>query len=230
MSLSSISSTTSLATSQFLPLSTKSNTDDAAVTNAPGTSRFASAISDAFASISISLDGTSTTSTTTSDASTTDGANGSDALGSFLQSLFAALHGQSAGSAPPADASSSDQDPSKQTVSAPGTVASTSRGEHVGHAHHGHGGKLEANLQSLISELQSSTATTATADPGTVASTSSTTTDSTLATLENKFDALLSASGSTSTNGNDSLATFLQTLAAGLHGAPPTGNVVSTQA
>lgn len=230
MSLSSISSTTSLAASQFMPLSTKSSTDDAPVTTTPGTSRFASAMSDAFASIGISLDGTWTTSSTTPDTGTTDSTDSSDALGSFLQSLFAALHGQSSASAPATDTSATDQTASQKTGDAAGTTASTSRGEHVGHAHHGHGGKLEANLKSLISELQSSS-TASSADPGTVASTSNTTTtDPALATLENKFDALLSANGSPSTPSSDTLATFLQTLAAGLHGAPPTGNVVTTLA
>ena len=248
MSLSSIGNATSIAASQFIPLS---STSKVASSGDPGTStggssglsRFASAISEAFASIGISLDGTSDTSTssasstsasttsTAADASTTDG---SDALGAFLQSLLAALHGQSAGSAPPPppdDGSSSDQTPSAPSVDAASATGSSTRTDDVGRAHHGHGGKLEADLQSLIQELQSSSDSTDTSTPGTVASTtSSTSTDPTLATLEKNFDSLLATNGSSSTGSSDSLSAFLQSLASALHGAPPTGNVLTTQA
>ncbi len=224
MSVSSINSTTNVAASQLTALSStpKPTSDTDAPFVPPGTSRFASAISDAFASIGISLDGPSTatsgtTATATTDA-TTDSAGTSDALGAFLQSLFAALHGQSTGSAASTDdASSGTGDPA--------------RADGVGRAHHGHGGKLEADLQSLISDLQSSSEPTTTGtDAASASTTSSATGDSALTTLEKQFDALVATSGTSSTDNSGALTTFLQTLAAGLHGAPPTGNVVSTQA
>jgi hypothetical protein len=268
MSISSISNTTSPTIAQLFGVqSTTGSTsvfNDTASSPSPtaGGGRFATAIKDAFASLGVSFDSTASTSSTSSATSasalatgaTTDTADtttstdsASDAVASFLQSLFAALHSQSAGSPPPTDSgapgdgpppvdgssatsASSSASSSATSSSAQSSTDSTTSAQasEVGHAHHGHHGKLERNLQSLISDLTASSSTDGTSATTDTSSTS-TSSDTTLSSLEQSFDAVLAQSGVTST-GNDTLTTFLQSLASKLEGAPSTGNVVSTAA
>ena len=80
--------------------------------------------------------------------------------------------------------------------------------------HHGGGGKIEGGLQKLIQTLSAG----ATSGSGSAAA----------SPLQTAFDNLVSANGGTP--GNASLTSFLQNLAQDLHGAPSSGNVVSTNA
>jgi hypothetical protein len=197
---------------------------------ANGASRFVTAIQNAFASLGISLDGSSTTTSSTASSSTTDASSTSstdtsstsDAVTTFLQNLLAALQSQSpqSASSSTADASTTASDQSAQTSA-------------VKHGHHHHGGKLEGDLQSLISQLTTSSDSTTNGSPtstGTTDTTSGTSATGSLSSLENSFDAVLAQNGIATTSDTDTLATFLKSLASSLHGAPATGNVVSTAA
>ncbi len=240
------------------PFVSSSSTDGATPGTVPtggGESRFVSAIKNAFESLGLSLDGSSSTTATasaTGTSSTGDASSSSDAVASFLQSLLAALHGQSAANGPPAppadDAASattataatsatSATDPtasSASTTTASGDATSAANGTPAAHHHHGHGGggRIDGDLKSLIAQLQSSDGSTTdgTTTPGTVASTTWSSGDTALATLEKNFDALLAQNGVASTGGTGQLTAFLEKLASGLDGAPATGNVVSTTA
>jgi hypothetical protein len=252
MTLSSIGSNSGLAAAQlyrFTSTSPSHSDVSSTTTQQPsGISRFASAISAAFASLGISLDGSSssTSASGSTDASSTDTSDSSgDTVNAFVQSLFAALHSQSAGSAPPPPSGDNGTEASpSQTQTAAAANGSTEgsgrvhRG-HGGHGGHGGGGKIEADLQSLIQELSTASSTStasttaATTDASTTAASTTaaaTSTDSTLATLEKSFDALVSQTGGSTATGTDSLTSFLKALAAGLQGAPSTGNVLTTQA
>jgi hypothetical protein len=152
-----------------------------------------------------------------------------------MQSLFAALHGQSSApaAAPPATDGTAPVDGTAPAAAASTTTASTdptaATTGAVHHGHHGHGGHGGGDLQSLISELTASDGSTT--DPS--AATSSTTTSGTssaLSNLETQFDTLLQQNGISTTNSADTLKSFLTTLASNLEGASPAGNVVQTTA
>jgi hypothetical protein len=278
MSISSIGNASSLTTSllsgvtsNINPFQFIDNTQSTSSAQKPaGGGLFASAIKDAFSKLGISIDAsggiasTSTASTastsSSSDASTTATSDGSDnAVSAFIQSLFAALHAQSAPPPPSASddeasttaassaaSSTASSSPTSSTTSTDGsTQASAAAGPekaHHSHGHHGHGGggKIEGDLQSLIQQLTAADGSTTT-DATTAATTDATgtttattataasTTGSPLSQLEQSFNALLSQSGVTPTS-SDPLKSFLESLAQNLHGAPSTGTVVSTEA
>jgi hypothetical protein len=260
MSISSIGNPSSLSLAQLygvsLPSTVMSTVTDTSTTStqASGASRFASAIKDAFASVGVSLDGTSgtsasaTTSSSTAASSTAATDDSGGAINAFVQSLLAALHGQAAAATTPATSTSATTDASSTLqVAQPGATATQAAAEpvkaHHGHGGHGHHGKLEGDLQSLISELTSSTdptdptsiATDPTATASTSAASASTTATPTagsapLSALQQSFNAVLAQSGVSPSAGGNALTTFLESLASRLHGAPATGNVVSTAA
>jgi hypothetical protein len=115
-----------------------------------------------------------------------------------MQTLMAALQAQSSG------------DTSKTDSHSTGSASATgNKGRHP---------NIEADLQSLIQQLTSST--TSTSD--TSAS------DSALSSLQQKFQGLLSALGDSGSNAT--LGNFLQALASNLQGSVSSGNVVNAQA
>jgi hypothetical protein len=113
-----------------------------------------------------------------------------------------------------------------------------------GHHHHGGGGggKVEGGLQSLMDQLGSNTdgsvataATTVGADAtdaadviGATPTTAATGASTPAGALQSSYNSMVAASGNAA--GAPSLSQFLQTLSQNLHGAPTSGNVVSTQA
>jgi hypothetical protein len=255
MSISSIGNPSSLSLAQLYgvssPSTIMSTVRDASTTGTQptGASRFAAAIKDAFASVGVSLDGTTgtsasaATSSSTAASSTTATADSGDAINAFVQSLLAALHGQAAAATTTATSTSATTDASSTLqVAQPGATAAQASAEpvkaHHGHGGHGHHGKLEGDLQSLISELTSSTdpttdPTSIATDPTATASTSTASTSTAgtpLSALQQSFNAVLAQSGVSPSAGGNALTTFLESLASRLHGAPATGNVVSTAA
>lgn len=217
----SISALSSSNTSQLSFLSRLSSTNASGSADAtrgappprpPEGGGFASAIADALQAIGITSTGggtdtagagasTSASSTDTAD-SADSGGSVADALGSFLQSLMGALHAQNA-------ASSNEAPP-------------------YGEAQQGGGpGRLEADLQSLLSKLTSDRASTGSAD-----STSAEGGDA-VSQLESSFAKLLDklgggGSGAGGTEANTKLAAFLQALSAKVGGGGTSGNLVNT--
>lgn len=256
MSISSIGNPSSLTLAQLYgvssPSTVMSNASDASTTTGTqptGASRFAAAIKDAFASLGVSLDRTSgasapaTTSSTTDASSTSATGDSGNAINAFVQNLLAALHGQAAAPTTTTASTSATTDASSTLqIAQPGATAAQAASEpvkaHHGHGGHGHHGKLEGDLQSLISELTSSSDPTTdpasiATDPTASASTSAasaSTAGTPLSALQQSFNAVLAQSGVSPSGGGNALTSFLESLASRLHGAPATGNVVSTAA
>jgi hypothetical protein len=233
MSISSISGNNSAIYSTQLSdlTSVNSNTQDSdgdndgnRISGAVGGGKFASAISQALTQLGV----TPATASNSSDASgTSTSQDPQQALASFMQSLFAALHAQSGTQAATSNNSAADNSSAVGSVTSATTttnnnaVAGTAGEGH--HHHHGGGGmgKLEGGLQNLIQQLSSS------GQDASGSSTSSSSSSSTLDALQQSFNNLLSADGASGSN--VSLTSFLQSLSQGLEGAPATGNVVTTK-
>jgi hypothetical protein len=144
-----------------------------------------------------------------SGSSTGSTQNSSQALKSFMQSLFAALQAQAAASASQHGASAASS----------GTSNSGGHGHGRGHRHGGGGG-----LQSLIQQLSASSSTSSSA----TSSATSTAASAQLSSLQQSFNSLVSTVGGSGSQA--SLSNFLTTLASDLSPAAHTGNLVSTQA
>jgi hypothetical protein len=125
-----------------------------------------------------------------------------------MQSLFAALHAQSSGTA------------SQQGTSDSGN-ASTSAVSGVGRPNPG------SDLQSLIAELNSSGSGGTSAASSTTGSSAASNT--TLDNLEQSFSNLVASLGGTD-GSQATLTGFLNTLATDMANMSPLGNLVSTQA
>lgn len=250
MSIDSISTNNSALTStQFSSVSSVKSArhdgdgDDQGVRKTGGGGRagkFREAISDALAQLGISAvnAGSSAASGTSGVAATASPDGSSDvtasktpkqALDSFVQSLFAALHAQTQTAQAPKEGGGIDALAGAERT----RTAGTSNARH--HRHSGGVGKLEGDLQSLIKELSANTSSTSTTDFTTLGVRSTTGTYSsgsgtlspTVTQLQQNFSALLSADGSAS--GSASLGNFLQTLSHNLQGAPASGNIVNTK-
>lgn len=231
MSISPIgASNSSIYTTPYSSLTATGSSSDSSNTSSSrvggaGSGRFADAIQNALSQLGVSPDGSSTDSTGGTSSSTSDASAANDpqqALSAFAQNLFAALQAQSAGQAGAAQGTGSSGDESGANA----VSGSSGGGGH--HHHHGGGGvgKLESGLQSLISELSSSSSQDATGS-STSDSSSSSSSNSSLDALQQSFNNLLSADGASGSGAT--LSNFLQSLSQNLHGAPATGNVVSTK-
>lgn len=154
---------------------------------------------DAIASALQSL-GISSTDSTASTASTngTDNGNAAQALGSFLHELMGALHEQGASSPPP-----------------------SGEGQAYGPPGGGGPGRLEADLQSLISKLGASGESSDTSETSETSETSG-------SALETSFQSLLEALGSDTSDASGKLASFLQALSGKLPDAGSSGNLINT--
>ncbi|AOU97069.1 hypothetical protein BI364_02770 [Acidihalobacter yilgarnensis] len=145
---------------------------------------------------------------TTNNSASTSGATSQSAtqmaLASFIQSLMAALQGQSG--------TNGTTDPNAQTTGNPGM-----QGMH----HHG-GHHLQAALQNLIQQLSGTSSSSATSGTTSSQSTSS------LANLQQSFQSLVTAMGSNSSS--TSLTGFLQAFSNGLPGSNTSavGNLLQT--
>jgi hypothetical protein len=189
--------------------------------------KFASAISQALTQLGVTSPAASSNSNATDTSTAQDP---QQALASFMQSLFAALHAQSGTQTATSNNSTSDNSSTVGAVTS--TTAATSSNAVAGksgeghHHHHGGGGmsKLEGGLQNLIQQLSSSGQSASDSSTSTSDSNSS---NSTLDALQQSFNNLLSADGAS--GNNVSLTSFLQSLSQGLQGAPATGNVVTTK-
>jgi hypothetical protein len=213
MSISSLTSSTAASQLSYVSKSSSASSGDTSgqVRNGPPPPRdgggFIDAIASALQSIGVSSSDsdTSTTSTTssTSDSSTDSSAssgNAAQALGSFLHELMGALHKQGATSSSSGD---------KQSYGAPPS---------------GGPGRMEADLQSLISKLGSgSTSDTASTD-------SEDSEDTTTSSLTTSFQGLLQALGSDTSGASSKLTSFLQALSDKLPDAGASGNMINTSA
>lgn len=150
----------------------------------------------------------SSSSSASSDSSSSSSQDPAPALGSFMQSLMAALHAQSAQSQ--GTTSSSAQAGTDSDGDNDGTTSSTQ-----GHGHHR--GHLQSDLESLMQKLASSS---------TASNSLSTTSDSSVSALQQSFQNLMGAVGDTSSNAT--LSNFLTALSGQFSGASTTGNVVKT--
>jgi hypothetical protein len=159
---------------------------------------FIDAIASALESLGLPQGDSATADSSSPDASSTGNGNAAQALGSFLHELMGALHEEGASSS---ESTSSSGD--GQAYGPPG----------------GPGGprKLEANLQSLISKLVSSSETAG--SDGTEDSGSA---------LQSSFQGLLEALGSDTSNSGSKLASFLQALSDKLPNAGTSGNLINT--
>jgi hypothetical protein len=219
MSISSLTSSTAASQLSYVSKSSSASSGDASgqVRNGPPPPRdgggFMDAIASALQSIGVSNSdsGTSTTSTTssTSDSSTDSSAssgNAAQALGSFLHELMGALHKQGATSSSSGDKPSYGAPPS------------------------GGPGRMEADLQSLISKLGSGSDSD-TASTGSTASTDSEDSeDTTTSSLATSFQGLLQALGSDTSGASTKLTSFLQALSDKLPDAGASGNMINTSA
>ncbi len=203
---------------------------DGSGSGAGGIGGFASVIAQALSQIGVTAPSGSLSSNISRPSSPTSGSssttgpaspanvNAQQALGSFLQSLFAALEAQGQASTP--------------SVNGAG-IASGVTGVHGGHGHHHHGGggasQIQAELQSLIQQLTAASGTSGTS--GVSGTTGSPGASNALGaadtTLQQNFQNLLSAQGVTGSQAN--LTSFLQTLSQGLQNNGAAGNLVSTQ-
>lgn len=230
MSISPITSNNSaIAATQFSGLTPVAATskdcdgdnDGSRVSSASGRGgKFASAITQALAQLGVSAPSAGSTSGTSGASSAQDP---KQALTSFMQNLFAAL--QSQNGTPAAASSGSASGTSASGAGANTSVDGTTTGAAAattGHGHHHHGGggmsKLESGLQSLSQQLSSSSGQTTSGGPS----------NPSLDALQQSFNNLLSADGASGSNAT--LNAFLQSLSQSLHGAPTTGNVVTTKA
>jgi hypothetical protein len=224
MNIGSVSA--SWATSQVSQTSSASQSDSVGDIPPPPDGRrgapgggFIDAITQALKQLGVtnqSSDGTAATtdSSTDSSSSTKASQDPAQALGAFIQSLMAALHAQSSGTAATTDATAA-----AATDSANATSATS--------GHHGGRGHLEADLQSLIQQIDSgTTATTASTDS--TASSDSSSGSSATSDLQSKSQDLLAALGDSGSKAT--LGSFLTALESKFEGAPPTGNVVNAQA
>ena len=167
-SLFQLSSTT--GTSQVSGTDSDGDNDGSGVSGSSrrGGGRFAEALSQAFAQIGVNLQtsNSGSTSSTGSSSSTTGSAttDPTQALQTFMQDLFAAMHNESAGGSIASNApsaSNTDSDGDNDASSASSTSGAS------GHHHHHHGGlsSMENNLQSLIQQLSSSWPSRSRANP-----------------------------------------------------------------
>jgi hypothetical protein len=170
---------------------------------------FIDAIASALQSLGLSSSDSATdgsTGTTTDTAA--GGGNAAQALGSFLHELMGALHEQGASS------TASPPPGGGQAYGPPGGGAP------------GGPGKLEADLQSLVAKLTSSSDTaTSEADEATEASEA---TGTGATALESSFQSLLQALGSDTSDASGKLASFLQALSDKLPNAGSSGNLINT--
>ncbi|MET0320886.1 MAG: hypothetical protein ABW069_09225 [Duganella sp.] len=215
MSISAFNSTSATSQASFLSRLSSSNAASSAETvrrpPPPDGGGLIGAISDALSSIGITDLSTAGTDAAAANAGSESGTGSDDvaqALGGFLQSLMGALHAQNA----------------------PGSDATSAYSEGQGQG--GGPGKLESDLQSLLSKLTSGSAadSAGSSDP--------------LSDLETAFQNLLdkvgngssiSTSSSSSTAGTgstsatgDKLASFLQALQSKVGGSGSSGNLVDT--
>ena len=153
---------------------------------------FIDAIASALQSLGISS--TDSTASTTG----TDNGNAAQALGSFLHELMGALHEQGASSPPP-----------------------SGEGQAYGPPGGGGPGRLEADLQSLISKLGASGESSDTSETSETGETSG-------SALEASFQSLLEALGSDTSDASGKLASFLQALSDKLPNAGSSGNLINT--
>ncbi len=178
--------------------------------------KFAAALQQALSDSGLSATGDSTNSQ----------ASAAQALQNFTQNLFSALHAQHA------------TDTSAKTVSNSAGSNVNSLASLGGREHHGGAGRLQADLQQLIQQLQSQSGdasngasidTSNSASTSTAGNTASTTSgNSTLSSLQTSFSELLNALGQG--NNQTNLGQFLQQLASKLPSAGASGNVISTTA
>ena len=173
------------------------------------------AITAALSQIGVGSGSTSSTSasSTGTDSSSTSTQDPAQALASFMQELMAALHSQggsqSAGSQGGTD-SDGDNDGS-------GTSGVSGSGRHRPN--------IQADLQSLIQQLSSSSADSSSASSSTADTSSA---DTTLSSLEQSFQSLISSLGGSGST--TSLTDFLQAFANNMQGESSVGNVVKAQA
>lgn len=157
---------------------------------------FIDAVASALESLGISDGGSAGTEASTS-------GNAAQALGSFLHEMMGALHEHGASSSPSSSSSSGDS----HGYGLPGGA--------------GGPGKLEADLQSLIAKLGSSTETDS-------ADSSSDSTGEAGSSLETSFQSLLEALGGDTSDASGKLASFLQALSDKLPNAGTSGNLINT--
>jgi hypothetical protein len=143
-----------------------------------------------------------------SDASSSSTQEPPRALADFMHGLMAALHAQAAHSSRAQAPLDSDGDLDGSTPSETGDAPHTAGGRHRPN--------IAADLQSLIQRLSTSTTDSSTTITG----------NGTVSHLQQTFDALLTALG---TSDNEAtLSSFLGALANNLPGATSVGNAVST--
>lgn len=173
------------------------------------------ALTQALAQIGVNSGSTSSASGGSPSSSSASGQDPSQALAAFIQSLMAALHGQHAQSSGTQGGTDSDGDGS---------------GALGVHGHGGHHGNLQADLQSLLRQLASSSgvSSSATSTSDTSGTGTSTSSDTALSSLDQSFQNLMTAFGDTS--GTATLANFLQAFNNTLQGTALGGNVVNTRA
>ena len=159
---------------------------------------FIDAVASALESLGISDGGSAGTEASSS-------GNAAQALGSFLHEMMGALHEQGASSSPSPSSSSSSGD--SHGYGLPGGA--------------GGPGKLEADLQSLIAKLGSSTETDS-------ADSSSDSTGEPGSWLETSCQSLLEALGGDTSDASGKLASFLQALSDKLPNAGTSGNLINT--
>jgi len=174
--------------------------------------KFATALQQALADAGLNPTGDSTT-------SQDNAAQVQQALQSFAQNLFSALHAQHANNSnAPANSNSADSNSGSQASA--GLRAAR-----------GGGGRLQADLQQLVQQLQSQTSNAsspATNGSASTTATGNTTSNSALNALQSSFSDLLNALGQG--NSQTNLSQFLQQLASKLPGASSSGNLISTSA
>lgn len=217
MTISSLTSSSAASQLSYVSKTGSANANDSGesgqVGNGPPPPQsgggFINAIASVLESLGLSEGDSATGDSTSSDGSTGSG-NAAQALGSFLHELMGALHEQGAS---PESSSPGDG----QAYGPPG--GNGGPGGPGGPGGAGGSGKLEADLQSLISKLGSSSETAG--SDGTEDSGSA---------LESSFQSLLEALGSDTSNSGGKLASFLQALSDKLPNAGTSGNLINTSA
>jgi len=184
------------------------NNIGAAQPAAPRGGDFLNAIAQALTQIGAGSNADNSTSTSSSSSSSQDP---SQALLSFMHTLMQALHAQNGATATAHNGTDSDGDNDGSRASG---VGGSGR-----HHHH-----LQANLQSLISELSSSSGGSSSSNSDTSDVSSS---DSTISSLQQSYQNLLNALGDTGST--TTLGDFLQAFSNNLQDASTVGGLVKTQ-
>jgi hypothetical protein len=214
MTISSLTSSSAASQLSYVSKlgSASAGAESGQVGNGPPPPRSGGGFIDAIASVLESLglsEGDSATADSSSpDASSTGSGNAAQALGSFLHELMGALHEQGASSS---ESSSSSGD--GQAYGPPGGAG--------GPGGPGGPGKLEADLQSLIAKLGSSSESAGSEGTEDSAEDSG-------SALQSSFQGLLEALGSDTSNSGSKLASFLQALSDKLPNAGTSGNLINT--